>query len=498
MPTELATAICSECGADVRFAVGTSQVRCDHCRGGLVICEQLLVRLSCPNCGGNFCSLDGALCGHCPYCETPVLGLTRDNVIQLIAPAKASAPEPTAKLVFLPFWRMTGLVYGWTIGAKLEVPIDAGTGMSSGEATALPSALISNEEAPSGRVFDISLADPATLAHGVTSLRFRAQLQTFEPYDASVHHSSAEVVAPARSIAEAKDDLTQQALNLGHSANNLARIDCQRADVVSATLMQLLYPFWICGDQIYDAVNGHREQTVELSAPPPSLASQLFDDLRIIELRCPGCQQALAVESRPAVLICDSCGRAWQVGEEGLEPITVRYAKPQLASEAATIQLPFWRVQCSVSFSGQTADKSIDLYQRLGALRPPHTEVSDGPLHYYTPAFGALRAPRLDPAARALTLRQIVPHPLAGLPQHSTQRQRFQCFFGASDAARMGYAIWLSILPTAAWRRARTLRVQTSAPQLWYLPFCGDGNRELRCLLTGQQFDRQVFRGLAH
>ena len=43
-----------------------------------------LVRLDCPVCAGNFYYIDGAMAGSCPYCEAPLIALTRHRLLRFL------------------------------------------------------------------------------------------------------------------------------------------------------------------------------------------------------------------------------------------------------------------------------------------------------------------------------------------------------------------------------------------------------------------------------
>ena len=96
----------------------------------------------------------------------------------------AAEPPPEAQgaeLILLPFWHLSGLIYGFDVGNRVEIeqaePVSANPEYSPG--------VIRTETGRTktfrGRIVDLSIPDPAALAHGVTSLRLRAAIHALEP-----------------------------------------------------------------------------------------------------------------------------------------------------------------------------------------------------------------------------------------------------------------------------------------------------------------------------
>jgi len=508
MPDKVSS-ICSECGAPISFVLGTSQVRCSHCDAGLVV-EQgaRLVRLGCPRCSGNFYYIDGSMCGHCPYCDTPLLALAEDRVLRYVVRPQVEAPAGGAQLTLLPFWHLGGLLYLWHIGSRVEVEQDTSTDANAydGRGGEPVSVTIRRDSGPrkawGGRVLDLSLPDPATLALGVTSLRLRAAVFPLEPF-ASEHEQLGRVVPPTLEVAAAREQLLARAMQHG-TQEGLTRVDCQRSDVTSDSLSLYYYPFWVLRDparptrpSVWDAVCGEQEPLAATTTAPATSATALFDELQLVELTCGECGGPLPAGNHSAVLFCRACGRFWQVSRRGLEPFVAHFARPAKPGSGTPVWLPFWRVQCKVRYFGKQAARVADLNNVLGVI-PARGNAAraepDAPLCYFTPAFGALRAPRVDHAARDLTRYQpalTATEPGAG--------EIYNCFFNEQDARQLGYVTWILLVPAALPHRLRSIRVETTATELWYVPFDQDpGGRELVNLVTDVRHERAAFRGVRH
>lgn len=503
------SSICTECGAPVEFELGAQQVRCGHCDAGLAVeAGQRLLRLSCPGCGGNFYYLDGAMSGQCPYCRAQLLAISRDRILRFVITTSSSAPPQAdgATLYLLPFWHLSGLIFGWDIGSRVVMEQEPmrDSGGKEFDDLSIPSS-IRRDSGPMkvfrGRVVDLSLPDPATRAFGVNSLRWRAAVFPMEPF-AEHHEALGRVIPPTLVVEMVRNDLYNRAFGLRSPTEGMTKLDCQRQDLVSEELALYYYPFWIrqvsAGQpEVWDGVTGELESTMRLDGETPATSgAAVFDDLQIIELTCRSCGKTLITGNHSVVLPCSSCGQFWMVTRDGLQRFEAQYAKVNGGRQGSPILwLPFWKVPVKVRFKGGLAAKVADLIGTLGVMRSGASceqAPSSSPLHYFTPAYGALRAPRVDHSARDMTRAQ----PLLE-PGSAGRGEVFHCFFGPEEARKLGYATWIQVLPSAVGNQLRSLRLTTEAPSLWYIPF-EDRGHELVNLVTGNRYDPATFRGVRH
>jgi hypothetical protein len=481
------------------------QITCSHCQAGLVVSSgSRLVRLDCPQCRGNFYYIDGSMCGRCPFCGVSLLALTRERLLRYLVLPITSAPKEAedSTLLFFPFWQLSGLMYGFDIGSKIEIIEDQSgqyqDGGSQGEAIPTTTRKDSGpQKLFRGRVINLSLPDPLTLASGIQSLRLRASVFSLEPFRAE-HESLGRVLLPTLEIAAAKELLRARAQHVGSAMDGLTRLDCQRQDLVAESYSLLYYPFWVEDKaeekRIWDAVSGEPEPLSRRGAPPAQGASALFDEIQLVELVCKTCGNPLPSGNRAVVLPCASCGQFWLVSRSGLEAYEACYAKPPEPAPDL-LWLPYWHAKVRVRYGGKEAKKAGDLRNLLGVLAPP-TELPKAPaenlLGFFVPAFGALKAPRMDFAARDMTRMQ----PLL-IQGGKGKGEIYTCFLSMEDARSLAYVTWIGILPGVVIPKLRSLRISTSEMRLWYIPF-EDRGRELVNLLTGIRYDKATFRGVHH
>ncbi len=499
--TPLIASVCTECGASLEFELGTMQVRCDHCDAGLAIDPDLrLVRLNCPACSGNFYYIDGAMCGHCPYCDTALLALSQHRLLRYMIQAAAEPPDEAqdAELILLPFWHLSGLIYGFDVGNRVEIEQAEPVGSNPEYSPSVIRSETGLTKTFRGRIVNLTIPDPAALSLGVTSLRLRAAIHALEPLGPEDQLPGRLVPATA-DLTEIRDQLRARAFGYQGPTEGMNRLECQRKDLVSESLALTYYPFWVKDQpggtsEIWDGVTGHPERLATPTSQTQVGPTAAFDELKIIELRCDTCGAGLPPGNHSVVLPCPGCGEFWLVTRQGLESFTASFALPPDGGQKIA-WLPFWHMQIKLRYGGKEATRVADIRNVLGIMRPGSTlptAEADHPLGLYVPAFGAIKAPRMDYAARDMT--RLQPKLVAG---PKGEGELFTCFFGPEDAQQLAYVSWIPILPGVVLQRLRSLRVETTAPELWYIPF-EDHGRELENLLTGMRYDWTAFRGVRH
>lgn len=519
--TDKVSTICTECGAPVAFAVGVSHAQCAFCDAGMAIGEGTrLVRLDCPVCSGNFYYIDGLMGGQCPFCQSALLALTRDRVLRFVIPPEIHAPTSDASLVLVPFWQLTGVIFGWDVGSNIKIDHHQVSGQQ--DPNDPMSVLHRTDSGPQkvfrGRVIERWIPDPSTLTLGITSLRLRAAVFPMEPFRAE-HESLGRMLPATLEIEGARDRLYEIAMSLGYATDGITSVECQRADLLAESLSLLYYPFWVRrrasepdrtaddpgqaserakeGYEIWDGVSGQPEplSRPERSEVGPSTA--VFDDLTVIELRCGQCSNVLPPGNHNVVYPCSHCATFWVADKDGLQPFSATYARPWTDLEAGDdpVWLPFWRVAVALDYCDRRAESVVDARDVLGVMRPPGeapcAELDDA-LGYFVPAYGAMQAPKLDAAARDMT--RLQPRLERG---ELSSGELFHCFYDPDDARKLAYVVWMQVLPVSLWRRLASLRIHPGPVHLWYIPFARR-SRELVNRVTGARYDRMAFRGLEH
>jgi len=319
-----------------------------------------------------------------------------------------------------------------------------------------------------------------------------------EPFSAE-HESLGRVVPPAMELSQVREQLWSRAMALGSVTEGMTRLDCQRHDLVARELALYYYPFWVRRAEdgkptLWDAVTGDKEHLGSAQQAPEHSAEGVFDQLKVIELTCAECGGELPAGNHSMVLPCTNCGRFWEVTRDGLQTFPARYAHPAVEADEV-VWLPFWCVPCNLSYGGRKATRVGDVRNVLGVITPPMElprAPAGGQLRYFVSAYGAMRAPKIDHAARDMT--RLQPSLKSGATGGG---ELYHCFFSQDDARDLAYITWIALLPGVVPHRLRSLRIRPGEPQLWYVPF-EDRGRELTNMLTGLRYDKSTFRGVRH
>ena len=120
--------------------------------------------------------------------------------------------------------------------------------------------------------------------------------------------------------------------------------------------------------------------------------------MKLLALRCPECTHSLKPENDHIVVSCEFCHAAVQIGDEGVTPVPVQYARPR--HEAGVTQwLPFWvfhgRVHVSKRLVAPGKKSRQEEMERLWGE----------PRHFYVPAW-ELSLRRVQETSKEMIRRQ--------------------------------------------------------------------------------------------
>jgi hypothetical protein len=168
--------------------------------------------------------------------------------------------------------------------------------------------------------------------------------------------------------------------------------------VLGRILSVIYFPFWVLEmtegtERWLTVVDAVAESIVQPRAPVAlreTLIAQPDGDLRTVGLRplvCPNCGWALPLEADDVIFFCASCGRAWQIHGADLAQMSYEIAAAGIGAEpAATVHLPFWRLDPAVAhaegawvpaFRCRRLKMLHDLALRFTA-KPPVYQVATG------------------------------------------------------------------------------------------------------------------------
>ncbi len=178
--------------------------------------------------------------------------------------------------------------------------------------------------------------------------------------------------------------------------------------------------------------------------------------MKLILLRCPNCDHALAPGDDDLIVACSQCGLGVELGDEGLEAIEVQYAAP-LSKAQTDLWRPWW------VFTGQV---EITLREtQSGNQRDEAVRFWAQAQHLYVPAWElSLQAVRSEGLAllKKQPLLQVIPRPAGA---------RFApVVVSVSDARKLlDYLVLTMEASRKDWLKDLSFVVNAGPPQLWAL-----------------------------
>lgn len=420
--------------------------------------SQVVVATECPSCSGPLDLSEGANAIRCPSCGSNLLVTGRKQVLSYwIAPkvkaeiagaaartGRLEARVASARLFFVPFYRLTGHDFQWQdvppkpepespafpgigegLGAgresdrlEIEIPLGAMLGWGADlllggkagdvvrEVLGAPrktersldlTALTATRPDPGSTDGQLQFLDryvektfPAVdlPALGMPSLGVRAQTLRVSLFERPALAALGTIVA-----AQMTPD---RALTHGLAARGFQHVVYRQ--VLGRILSLIYFPFWLVelaqdGLRWLTVVDGVAETIVTPRAPLSlyeALERAATDEPRTVGLRalvCPNCGGALPVQPEDVIFFCGSCHRAWQI--HGVELTDVPHEIADIRLEAANpgpsadlAYLPFWRLEPVGAGETSRAWAPAFRYRRLKALHDLAARLSAKPPAY--------------------------------------------------------------------------------------------------------------------
>ncbi len=179
--------------------------------------------------------------------------------------------------------------------------------------------------------------------------------------------------------------------------------------------------------------------------------------MKLVPLVCRKCNGKLNGKGALAGVVCPSCGSAYLLGKDGLEPVPAKYTADSAPEGADVVYVPFWR---------ETFDFKITSEKSSGIFSPnyagPHTEPYDMKI----PAF-ELRAEALQGMAEDSVSwsQKLTDKPPAGA--------RFaNISLSETDARKLAQFVACSIeVKKSGTMQALSYETAFQKPELVFLPF---------------------------
>jgi hypothetical protein len=181
--------------------------------------------------------------------------------------------------------------------------------------------------------------------------------------------------------------------------------------------------------------------------------------MRLIALRCPACNNALAPNDDDLVIACENCGAAIAIDEDGLRSIELRFAAGAAAAAAAPAAQwqPWWVFEGHVQIDRREAQS--------GNRREEALKFWSQPRSFFVPAWElSLQALKRD----GLEMLKKQPQLQAG--PRPAQLHLTPVVVSAEDARRMLEFLVLTLeAGRDDWLKTIDFKVEVGEPVLWAL-----------------------------
>ncbi len=226
--------------------------------------HEIIKGLMCPGCGGTVELKEGNNVQKCTYCETPLLVLGDEGVIQYHVKSKITDTDAkaTAKnwfgkldkdrklkagaefteifLVHIPFWRSLGQVWGWIFGNKIyhETHRDSKGNMQTTTRKEPVERMVMKEYIWNKAACDVS-------EFGVSEIDNSGISGNLEPFDISAAEKQGMVFEPTHSRTDASLESEKWMLDQARRSVDVDEIIFQKLHSIGRKLSIVYYPLWI-------------------------------------------------------------------------------------------------------------------------------------------------------------------------------------------------------------------------------------------------------------
>ncbi len=456
------------------------------------------IEVNCPQCGGKINFDEKSFVIKCDYCGSTLHLSGKDQVCAFRLKPKHSLREAALslqiaiskdfghetkvqklKLVYAPYWRVTGMVFRWQCGKK---------DVSANELS-LFGPIKGYTKELSSKLLDVTFPAYVGYSLGLENLGVRASVLPLLLFGKPILDDSTQIMGINKSFEEAQRYI-KSVLAVGTEIDNFSA-DYDDIKLIGERYSIVYFPFWLAqigkrGRKAVLAVDAITQSSVRHLKQQDILAIKQATDteserpqpqtLRFIPFKCPVCGWELPYNPNNSLHVCDECKRGWV--EYGGKFHRVRYKVARVTGTSSInknlVFLPFWRLRGVIHTSDGLIESLSDLTGR-GYQPYRLRSVSNGkiqPLQFMIPAFKIRSIPAFNKIASQLTTNYT-----PGDVSDQFPGRHFKIggtILSFREAEEMANIVIFSLIPKFARkivRRLKNSKMEFQTQELLYLPF---------------------------
>jgi len=383
--------------------------------------SRVLIEHQCPQCGAPATLEETDHLFTCPFCRVKSFLTSRDFFRYLLP----HAPRAGTEVVYLPYWRLKGILLSSTPGGVKHKIVDA------------------SYQAVTSPLFPASLG----LRSQTLKLRFVTPETEGRFLRPSVPVRQMKATAEEGFLGPLPKPVFEQAL-------------------IGNAISQIYAPFYVSARSVVDAVL-NRPVSQELPAEfdlgqfpggPPDW------QIRFIPALCPDCGWDLEGERDSLVLHCGNCKVLWQASRGKFSRIRAAHVP---GGGGGGLHLPFYRIEATVSgIQLRSLADLVTLANLPKVIQPGWEKV---PFHFWFPAF-KVRPDDMLRFSRNLTLTQPRGELTEGLPGAGALHPVTLPLSEVTDGLKIILASFVKP-PQTMLPRLREVTIKPKAALVVYVPF---------------------------
>ena len=450
------------------------------------------IAINCPQCGAEVDLAEEDTVFRCRYCGSTLKPTGRNQVQSFFTSPRETAQKVGKALVraleaknpkqlhiaehhllYIPYWRVTGMIFQWLFGRKyFRTPGGDKSWKDLKKLRATP-------WVHTFPAFDAS-------KWGLFSLGLRVQALKIWPFNKQKMGNESLLIKQTISFKETIDH-AQRSITKQTGSGSL-QVDMATSELVGERYSLLYFPFY------YYTLNSNGQKTVLIvdalshkvikgsvdidELKTNSLGGKIpYKPLNFISYNCPNCGWEFSFQPHTTIHFCKSCSRAWQERGGTYVPVSYNISPHDKPAKTHCKYLAFWRLNAIIKTPGREYKTLRDFYDLFPLPRVLDQEaIRNRNISFYIPAFRIKNVVIVDKFAARLT--QMQPKFTESEPDSTEELDLSDIWLPLNEAKEMAHVLLYSMTKETHKRTKEVVKkaqLQFMDTTLLCLPFMEKG-----------------------